>query len=153
MHLIKVAAYAAIAATAATACPGVVSGDCPPRLHKRSVIQLDDGQLTSGRGEAVKEIPDGQIIAGAMPRVQQAPDGQIVAPKIEGQEQVTTVVNVVTVTIPVEPFTRLITVTQSRYLFVRFLRAITHTLEATTRARKLLPLHCRHLLLISKLPR
>ena len=129
MHLIKVAAYAAIVANAFAACPGDVNGDCPPRLQKCSDVELDKRQLTPGRSEAVKEIPPGQIVAGAKSRVQQA-DGQIAAPMTDKQEQ---------------EQTTLITVTGSRYLFLRCLRVLTHALEATTPATRPLLLHYRHL--------
>ena len=51
MQPIKIAAYAAILTT-------VFRSDCLA-LQKRSIVELDEGQLTSGHGEAVKEIPDG----------------------------------------------------------------------------------------------
>ena len=108
MQPIKIAAYAAILTT-------VFRSDCLA-LQKRSIVELDEGQLTSGHGEAVKEIPDGQIIAGAKSRVQQAPDGQIAAPKTEEQEQgqITTVIDIVSEIIAFEPITRFITVTGSK---------------------------------------
>ena len=109
MHLTKVAAYAALVATVSAACPGAANGDCPSRLQKRNIVELNDGQLNSDGREAVKQIPDGQIIAGDKTRVQQVPDGQIQAPK---PEQITTVIVVVTETIPLEPITRFITLTE-----------------------------------------
>lgn len=127
MHLTKVAAYAALLATVSAACSGAADDDCPSHLQKRAIVELNDGQLNSGGGEAVKQIPDGQIIAGDKARVQQVPDGQIQAPKPKQQEQITTVINVVNVTIPLEPITRFITVTGSRCVFARLIRTITYT--------------------------
>lgn len=120
MHLTKVAAYAVLVATVSAACPGAVNGDCPSRLQKRAIVELNDGQLNSGGADAVKQISDGQIIAGDKTRVQQVPDGQVQAPKTKQQEQITTVV-VVTETIPLEPITRIITVTGSRYVIAPLL--------------------------------
>lgn len=127
MHLTKVAAYAALVATVSAARPGAVNEASPTLLQKRAIVELNDGQLNSGGGDTVQQIPDGQIIAGDKTRVQQVPDGQIQAPKTKQQEPITTVVNFVTETVPLEPITRFITVTGSRFVFAHLLRAITDT--------------------------
>lgn len=113
MHYAKVAAYgAALVVGARAACPGVVNGDCPGVLRKRSyaVEEIADGQLNSG-SEVVNQVNDGQLQVGQDSIAEQGVDGQVQVPNAR---KTTTVVNVVTETIAPEPQTRFITVTGYR---------------------------------------
>ena len=120
MHFAKVAAYgAALIVGASAACPGVIRGDCPTRLAKRSyaVEEIADGQLVSNGGDTVNQIDDGQLqVGGKVGRVQQAVDGQVqvqkpAEKKTEVEEKTTTVIDFVTETFAPEPSTKFITVT------------------------------------------
>lgn len=116
MHFVKVAAFgAALVAGANAACPGVIHGDCPGVLYKRSfaVEQMEDGQLNSGSGNAVNQINDGQLQVSNDNVAQQANDGQVQVPNAK-QDKVTTVVDVVTETLAPKPATQFITVTGFR---------------------------------------
>lgn len=56
----------------------------------------------------MKNTTDRQVIADNKRRTQQAPDGQVVAQDAEQEEEITTVLNVVTGSVTLEPITSFI---------------------------------------------